>query len=168
MNASSSDLACRRFDQLLRRVRGEDLAGVHQRDAVATHRLVHEVRRQEDRHPVIAREIDQVFPELVAGDRIDARCWLVEDQHLGAMLDGHRQLQALADAERQAFRFGVGHLPEPEPVEHFVDALASLGDGEVEQLGVELEVPPDRELAIEREGLRHVADPPARLHVSAR
>ena len=116
-------------------------------------------------HPVVAREGDQVFPELVAGDRIDAGRRLVQDQHLGAMLDCHRQLQALPDAERQAFRLDLRHLLEPEPVEHLVDALAALGDGEVKELGVELEVLPDRELAIEREGLRHVADTPAHLHV---
>ena len=153
------------FDQLRRRARGQDLAGVHERDAVAAHRLVHEVRGEKDRHPVVAGESDQIFPELVAGDRIDARCRLVQDQHLGAMLDGHRQLQALTDAERQAFRLDVGHLPEPEPVEHLVDALAALGDREIEQLGVKLEVVSDRELAIEREGLRHVADAPAHLDV---
>ena len=153
------------FDQLRRRARGQDLAGVHERDAVAAHRLVHEVRGEKDRHPVIAGEIDQVFPELVAGDRIDARCRLVQDQHLGAMLDRDRQLQALTNAERQAFRLDVGHLAEPEPVEHFVDALAARGDREIEQLGVELEVLPDRELAIEREGLRHVADATAHLDV---
>src|SRR5271166_3337071 len=76
------------------------------------------------------------------------------------MLDRDRQLQALTNAERKALRLDVGHLPEPEPVEHLVDALAPLGDGEIEQLGVELEVFPDRELAVEREGLRHVADAP--------
>ena len=59
----------------------------------------------------------------------------------------------------------VCNVPKPKPVEHLVDALASLGDGEIKQLGVEFEVFPDRELAIEREGLRHVADPPAHLHV---
>ena len=81
------------------------------------------------------------------------------------MLDGHRQLQALTDAERQAFRLDVGHLAQPEPVEHLFDALAPLGDREIEQLGVKLEVVPDGELAIEREGLRHVADAPAHLDV---
>ncbi len=39
-----------RFDQLLRSVGGQDLAGVHERDAVATQRLVHEVRGEKDRH----------------------------------------------------------------------------------------------------------------------
>ena len=43
--------------------------------------------------------------------------------------------------------------------------MPRVGDREIEQLGVELEVPPDRELAIEREGLRHVADAPAHLDV---
>ena len=43
--------------------------------------------------------------------------------------------------------------------------LPRFGDREIEQLGVELEVPPHRELAVEREGLRHVADAPAHRHV---
>ena len=123
------------FDQLGRRARRQDLAGVHERDAVATQRLVHEVRGEKDRHPVVAGEIDQVFPEPVAGDRIDARRRLVQDQHLGAMLDGDRQLQSLADAERQALRLAVCNVTEAQTVEHLVDALASLGDGEIKQLG---------------------------------
>jgi hypothetical protein len=40
-----------------------------------------------------------------------------------------------------------------------------LGD-EPEQAGVQLEVLPDRELRVEREGLAHVTDPPADLHVA--
>ena len=100
------------FDQLRRRAHGQDLAGVHQRDAVASHRLVHEVRREKDRHAVVAGEIDQVLPERVAGDRIDARGGLVQDQHLGAMQDGDRQLQSLADAERQALGLGCPQRPE--------------------------------------------------------
>src|SRR3974377_2148927 len=39
--------------------------------------------------------------------------------------------------------------------------------GQIEQLGVELEIPPDGKLAIERERLRHVAYPPARFDVLA-
>ena len=41
--------------QLLCRADGENLAGVHQRDAVASLRFVHEVGREEDRHAVVAR-----------------------------------------------------------------------------------------------------------------
>ena len=53
----------------------------------------------------------------------------------------------------------------PNRSEHLFDALAPLGDREIEQLGVELEIAPDGELAIERERLRHVADSPAHLDV---
>lgn len=56
------------------------------------------------------------------------------------MLDGDRQLQSLADAERQALWLAVCNVPKPKSVEHLVDALASLGDGEIKQLGVEFEV----------------------------
>ena len=45
---------------------------IHQRETVATLGLVHEMSRDEDRHALVARQIDERFPELVAGERIDA------------------------------------------------------------------------------------------------
>ena len=141
------------------RVGGEHLAGIHQRDSIATIRLVHEVSGQEDRHTIFSGKIDQEFPELIASDGIDARCGLIENQHFGAVLDGHSQLQALANSEGNALRGAVGDILQPEPGEHFLHARTLLGSGQVEQLSVQFKVLPDRELAIERERLRHVAYP---------
>ena len=80
---------------------------MHQRDTVAAIGLVHEVGRKEDGDPVVAGEIDQGAPEGVAGDRIDTRRGLVEDQDGRPMQHGDRKLQPLLDAERQTFRLGV-------------------------------------------------------------
>ena len=51
---------------------------MHQRNAVAAFGLVHEVGRQEDGDPIIARKINERAPEGIAGDRIDARRRFVE------------------------------------------------------------------------------------------
>ena len=74
---------------------------MHERNAIAARGLVHEVRRDEDRHVVLAREVGQDLPEAVARDGIDARCRLVQDQNIGRMDHRDRKRQALADAERQ-------------------------------------------------------------------
>ena len=87
--------------EVRRRIGGEHAPGIHQRDAVAARGLVHEMGGDENRHALIARQIDEQFPEPVARQRIDARGRLVEDEHFRLMNDGDRQRQPLANAERQ-------------------------------------------------------------------
>ena len=98
-------------------------------------------------------------------DRIDPRSRLVEDQYLGAVDQGDGQGQSLADAQRQALGSHVGHLTEPEPVEHFRDPPANLVRWQMEQPGVQYQVLADGQLGVERERLRHVPDSPARDEV---
>ena len=93
---------------------------MHQRDAVAALGLVHEMRRDEDRHAVAPRQLAQQLPEHVAGGRIDAGGRFVEDQHFRPMQAGGGELQPLADAQRQAGRLLIGDLGEVEMRERFV------------------------------------------------
>ena len=58
--------------QLLRHSHRENFAGMHQRDAVAALGFVHEVGRDEDRHPVPPRQVVEQSPEQVARCRVDA------------------------------------------------------------------------------------------------
>ncbi|MPM97778.1 hypothetical protein SDC9_144955 [bioreactor metagenome] len=110
--------------------------GVHQRDAVAALGLVHEVGGDEDRHPVLAREVDDELPEAIPCHRIDAGGRFVENQHLGPVQYRHRQLQALAYAQRQRVGPGVHHRRQVEAPCQLVDARRALGGGQVEQAGV--------------------------------
>ena len=84
MKASSSDLLPRSLTSSCGAPTASTLPAMHQRDAIAALRLVHEMGRQEDGDAVLAGEIDQRAPELVARDRIDARCGLVENQDVAA------------------------------------------------------------------------------------
>ncbi|GJD99972.1 hypothetical protein GMJLKIPL_1890 [Methylobacterium isbiliense] len=138
---------------------------MHERDAIAALRLVHEVRGQEDGDALVAREVDQRPPEGVAGDRIDARGRLVEDEHGGPVQHGHRQLQPLLDPEGQSVGPRVLDRTEVVAVEQLPNPHGPVVRRQMVELGVQFEVLQHRQLAVEREGLRHVADVAARLHV---
>jgi hypothetical protein len=62
------------------------------------------MRRDKNGDPLLARQLDQQFPKAVAGYRVNARGWLVEDQDLWLVDHGHSQRQALAYAQGQAIR----------------------------------------------------------------
>jgi hypothetical protein len=83
---------------------------MHQRDAVATLRLIHEMGGDEDRHLLLAREADQMAPEHVARRRVHSRCRLVQNEDLGLVQTGGGQLQPLPDAQRQSGGQGLGLL----------------------------------------------------------
>ena len=100
MKASSRVALPRSLVKLLRRTDGEHPSLMHQRDAVAALGLVHEMGREEDGDAIVAGEIDQRAPEGVAGDRIDARGRLVENEHGRPVQHGHGKLQPLLDAKR--------------------------------------------------------------------
>ena len=97
--------------------------------------------------------------KLVAGHRIDARGRLVEDQHLRLVDHRHGQRQALAHAERQR----VGQRVHASRRGRSAATSSSIRAGicvcgQVKQPGVQDQVLPHRQLGVEREGLRHVAD----------
>jgi len=78
--------------------------------------------RDEDRHALVAREIDQQFPEPVARQRVDAGGRLVEDQHLRLVNDRDSERQPLTDAERQVLCALVDVVCETEAPYQFGDA----------------------------------------------
>ncbi len=105
--------ACR-LDEAPGCVAGENAAGVHQRDPVAAHGFAQEVGGDEDRDPLLARQLDQEPPEVVTRIGVDARGGFVEDQHLRFMNHRNGQREALAQAERQGLRAGMEVLGQPE------------------------------------------------------
>ena len=151
--------------ELGRGVAGQDGPGVHQGDAVAAQGLVHEVSGDEDRDALAAGEVDQELPELVAGDGVDPGGGLIEQEHVGLVQNGDGQGQPLLEPQGKLLRGGFEIGAEAEPIDEFVDPGAGTVAGKVEDTGVELEVLTDRELAVEGEGLRHVADALARGQV---
>ena len=162
MNASSSVATPRALIEARRRIGRQHASRIHQRNPVAALGFVHEMGRDENRHALIAREIDQQFPEPVARQRVDARGRLVEDQHLRLVDNRDGKRKPLADAERQIQGAMIEIIGEAEALDQFGDARLRLARRQVEQARVKIEVLPHRQLGVERERLRHVADPIAR------
>ena len=146
------------LDHPVRRVDDQHLSGAHQRDAVAAPGLVDEVGGDEDGDLVAAGQLDQVLPEAVPGHRVHPRGRLVEDQQVGPVDQRHGQLQALPLSQRERVGQRLHDLIEAEPRGRLFDAPRDLGLGHVKELGVQDQVLPHRQLGVEREGLRHVAD----------
>jgi hypothetical protein len=95
-----------------------------------------------------------------------ARGGFVEDQDFRPVDHRHGQRQALADAQRQALGEHLHDLGQAEARGHLGHPRGDLGGRHMEQLGVQHQVLPHRQLAVQGERLRHVADPPARGHVT--
>ncbi len=82
------------------------------------------------------------------------------------MQDRDGKLQALLLPQGQAVGPAVRDAEQIEPFEHFLNPSRSAVLGQVKQVGMQFQVLPDGQFAIERECLRHVADAFACRHVA--
>ena len=144
---------------------GQHSTSMHQREAVATLGLVHEVGRDEDGHPLIARKHEELLPEAVSGDRIDPGGRLVQDQKLGRMDHRHGERQTLAHAERQRLGTGVDDACEIETLGKLRDARGDVLRGQSIEPRMQVQVLPHAQLAVERKGLGHEPQTPAQRRV---
>ena len=168
MNAASRFAACLRPDQFDRRVNGEHTAGIHKRDPVAAFSFVHEMGRDEYGHALIARKVDQQFPEAVARQRIDPGGRLVEDKHFGFVHDRDREREPLADPQWQIGCGLIEILSKTKAHYQVGDALLGLIPRQVKEPRVQVEVLAHGQFGIERERLRHIADAPCAPRCRAR
>ena len=144
---------------------GDDLALVHDDEPVAELlRLVHVVRRQEERH-ALALEPVQAVPDHVAGLRIEAGRRLVEEHDLGLVDERARDRQPALHAARERLDPVVRALGELDELEQLVGPRASSSFArEPEVAAVDDDVLADRQLQVERVLLGHDAEPAADLH----
>ncbi len=124
--------------------------------------LVHVVGGDEE-GDVLRREVEEEVPQLAAGDRIDAGRGLVEKEDARPVHHGGGERQALLPTARElagqpgAVRADAGQLDRP------LAALLEDRPLEAVDVGEEVEVLEHREVLVERELLRHVADAAADL-----
>jgi len=114
-----------------------------------------------DGHAFVGQHADAV-PEFPPGQRIDAGGRLVEKQDVGRVQQRCGQRQPLLEPEGQVVRHGIGQAAEFEPLQRAIDGARPGGAVQAIDAGEEAQVLPHRQFGIEREALRHVADPRAR------
>ena len=133
------------------------MAAREEREPRAACRLVHVVRRDEDCRPAFRQLINPV-PEQATRRGVDARRWLIEEQHLRFVRGRARQREPLLPPATQRARELAPPLLETEVSELLGDARRSRAATESVDRGVEAEVLLDRQVIVEAEFLRHVAD----------
>ena len=138
---------------------------MHQRDPITSLRLIHEVRGNENGDALLARQLDEQFPELITRHRIDPGRRLIEDEHLRLVDHRHRQREPLPDAERQVLREVVEVIAEPKLASQLRNPRGDPCRRQMKQPRVQVKVLPHRQLRIEREGLRHESDALPRFDV---
>ena len=140
------------------RVAGDDLAVVHDDDAIAEALcLLHVVRRVEQRLAAPAQLLE-VVEDGVSALRIDADRRLVEEQHVGIMDERGRDVQAPLHAAAERARLVPGAIDQADEVQRGVDALVEQRARQAVERTEEAQVRCGAEVLVDREFLRHDAD----------
>ena len=137
------------------RAAGQHLAIGDVADAVAALGLVHVVGGDQHGQPAARQPMDLV-PEFAPRLGVDAGGGLVEQQQLRLVHDAGGERQPLLPAARQSARQLVAARRQAEFLERARDML--LDRLQLVETRHEFEVLADREILVERELLRHVAD----------
>src|SRR6185437_14144215 len=137
-------------------------SAINERDAVAIFGLVHEMGGDEDGDALLDQAVD-MRPELAPGDRIDARGRLVEKERLGLVHHRAGQSEPLLEAQSEVARAVRHFAAEIENLGHQRNLAALPRTRQAIDAGEEIEILRDAQITIEREFLRHVAEPAAGL-----
>ena len=123
--------------------------------ALAAFRLVHVVGGHQHGHAVGGHLVDHV-PELAPRLGIDAGGRFVEQQQARPMQHAGGQRHALLPAARQLLRQLIGAIGQADAFQHLGNGTPAVAD--LVEPRDELQVLGNRQVAIEAEALRHVAD----------
>src|SRR5213594_4207218 len=136
---------------------GDEPALIDEAEGVAQLRLVHVVGRHEDRRALVGQPPDD-RPERPPRDRVDARGGLVEEDQPRAVHEGAREREPLPIAAGELARELARVPAEVAEAQHLLDACRAVGAGDHVDARIEHEVLLDRQVVVQREALRHVAD----------
>ena len=132
----------------------DDLASPHHGDAVGqVLRLVHVMRRQEDRLAELAQRPDR-GPRLPAGGRIEAGRRLIEEDQVRVADEREREVEPPALAAGQGLRTSVSLLLKLDEPDHLIDTSTAgvVAAVHLDQFG-------DGQLALDAALLKHDPDP---------
>ena len=152
--------------QRLGRAVRDDAAAVQVDEPLARRGLLEVARREDHEHRLAP--LGEELEDLAARDDVDARGRLVEHEERGLGQERVRDGELLLHAAGEGARRAVAERREAGALEERRGAALELGVVEALQPPGEREVLEDRELALQREHLRHVAEPRLqRRHVAA-
>src|SRR5579885_201974 len=120
------------------------------------------MRGHEHGHAFGAELLDQL-PEAAARDRIDSRSRLVEKDDRRPMEHRAAQRKPLLPSSGKRDGQTVFASSPSRPPASLPDPIVELASDDVIEPAIKAEILDDGKVVVERELLRHVADPPANL-----
>src|SRR5215469_191862 len=130
---------------------------MHQRDSITSFGLVKIGSRVDHRHAAADQAVEN-RPEFAARYRIDAVGRLVEQQHAGAVNKRAHEPELLLHTAGELARKARAELLHTARAQQFRRARLALASRDAEQVRVEANIFVDREILVEAEALRHIAD----------
>src|SRR6266516_2233783 len=150
--------AHRRF-QIIGCIEGHNIAVMHDADARAQAiGLLHRVGRHEDRHIRLRAQHQEMVPDGLARNRVQADRRLIQEEHTGLVQQRLRDLQATDHASRVMLYQLIARLRETHEIKHLVHTLRLYLARQVVELGEDQQVLKARQRPIGGEGLWHIAD----------
>ena len=120
--------------------------------------VAQKVRGDQQANASLLPNLLQRMDHALARDGIEAVGGFVEDEKLGAVCQGLRQLDELLHAERVGVDLAIAHLAEADVEQCFVRALQRICSGQPGELGHVADKSNAAHVADKRVVLRHVTD----------
>src|SRR5690606_26807504 len=136
---------------------------VDEADPVAPVRLVHDVRGDDQRGPLLRPSVE-LAPERAPDSRVEPDRRFVEDKKLGPVHERHPETDALGLAAGIRRNRAIGDPGQVHQLQHLVDALTrGVIDG-----SEELEILAPGEIRVDAGALRHITDARAKRRIARR
>ena len=143
--------------QFGRRPGEQQLAMIEKEHAIAGLGLVEIGRRPHDPDALLGQVLDHL-PEFAARNRIDADARLVEEKQTRFLEERAGKAELLLHAARQLAGEPTRESLEIRQGEKLVERGRALGLRQPAQIGVQVEIFLNRQVLVEAEALRHIAD----------
>ena len=141
-----------------RRALGENASAVKHDRPVAPLGFIQIRRAHQHGQPLVVNEIQNDPPQVAPRDRIDTHGRLVQQQQLRRADQRAGEAQLLLHAARKLARQPIGERTERGHVHQLRKFFLSLVRGHTVQIGIQIHVFLDRQIFVQPEALRHVAD----------
>src|SRR5579871_118885 len=143
--------------QRVRRIAADQPAAVHEADAVAALSLI-EIGGGHEYRDAVADNLVEDGPEIAPRNRVHTIGRLIEEQDLRPVEQSAHQAQLLLHASRKPARLAVAERRHAGHLQQTRQKFSSFGLADAEQVRVKTHVFVDREIDVQSEALRHVAD----------
>ena len=114
----------------------DEIALIHDGEAITTLGFFHQVRRYEDRDVLFVTENLQILPQITASAGIETRRRLIQQQDAGMVQESFSELNPALHASGERLDAFLGTICETDAREYFFDTASQSGAAEAVQVSL--------------------------------